>query len=535
MTTYNPVPPRVWSRVQNKCTYVEPTNPTTFSLYIPFTKQTVGSEMEAIEIAKMINKGNILQYKANSAQLTKSQKYAQLARCSGPSRRKVFATQTETYTNPNTNGLFRKGFSEFYYPNEIVGSPNNISGPFAYGVIDPNDCSNNFIRDGGTLVCGTYADPCTNEIIKTGKTSAITCNPASASNVPGQSILCWNNSIQTWFPKTRYTMNNSTDKWPVNYKGFVSAVGIKSPVVSFIGLEDSIQLMWSLEKSNIPIKNYNIYIDNTLHETLNGDIFNTYISNTDLNETITAPTEPVNKSVRFENIKTTANNKKVIKVEAIPISNLIQSSYGSVIYTKNSNSEYDETNCGIHFFNKIFDNTAIVEVNTLLVKSNTSYLNIEDETNYVNLNIYTQLKIQIEELKQSLNENNYLIRLIDLFQNILTNLFQSYNMKMNYISQLKTTATYKESHDILNDRTKLDEYIKSLKKNMDVINVTIQSTYAKVNPLYKIYIQLYGIPENHNFVPEILNTIENDLEKYHELYGIPENNVYDISFFSSKI
>jgi hypothetical protein len=224
--SYNPIPPRVWSRVQNQCTYTDASGNSDINynqIYIPLTKQTV-TQAQATYEDKLIYKGNILQYKGNSSRLTKSQKYTQLATGRGPNRTNVFATQSQTYTNPNTTGLQRINYSTIPFPNTVVGAPNNISGPFQYNVPNPNGCSGVSIQDGGTLICGTFANPCTGEIIKQCTKSATICNPASASDVPGSSILCWNTKVQTWFPKPRYVMNNSTDKWPVNYKGFVSAV-----------------------------------------------------------------------------------------------------------------------------------------------------------------------------------------------------------------------------------------------------------------------------------------------------------------------
>ena len=257
---YNPFPPRVWSRVQNSCTFVDLSSNYT-SAYIPLTGQTV-SQAQADYEMKQFYKGNILQYKGNSARLTKSQKYSQLARCAGPNRTKVFATQTETYSNPNTTGLLRAGYTTYPFPNQIVGAPNNISGPFAYNVLNPNDCSSNSVQDGGILVCGTYANPCTGEIFRRGVTTATICNPASASNVPGPGFLCWNNNIQTWFPRQRYFMNNSGNKWPVNYKGLQSAVTPAAPVLTLDSYTStSVSLSWTDISNNIciPISNYNIY------------------------------------------------------------------------------------------------------------------------------------------------------------------------------------------------------------------------------------------------------------------------------------
>jgi hypothetical protein len=266
--SYNPIPPRVWSRVQSQCTYIVPDSSYNLA-YLPVTGQTV-SQAQADYEMQLFRKGNILQYKGNSSRLTKKQKYTQLAKCLGPNRTKVFATQSQTYTNPNTTGLLRVNYDSYPYPNQIVGAPNNISGPFQYNVPNPFDCSSNTIQDGGTLVCGTYANPCTGEIIQTGSTSATICNPASASNVPGSAILCWNNNIQTWFPRQRYIMNNSGSKWPVNYKGLVSAVSPEAPVLlTASGGCGVVELSWAYTFNLcIPISSFNIYANGAFVATV---------------------------------------------------------------------------------------------------------------------------------------------------------------------------------------------------------------------------------------------------------------------------
>jgi hypothetical protein len=283
--SYNPIPPRVWSRVQNQCTYTDASGNSDINynqIYIPLTKQTV-TQAQANYEDKMIYKGNILQYKGNSSRLTKSQKYTQLAKGGGPNRKKVFATQSQTYTNPNTTGLQRVNYSTIPFPNGVVGEPNNISGPYQYNVPNPNGCDGVSLQDGGTLVCGTFANPCTGEIIKQGATSAIIYNPASASDVPGSSVLFWDNNVQTWFPKPRYVMNNSTDKWPVNYKGLVSAIKPSSPHLMIIVIQTtSVTLSWSDASNNcisiFPITSYNIYQNGILVQTVPYTIDTTIIT-----------------------------------------------------------------------------------------------------------------------------------------------------------------------------------------------------------------------------------------------------------------
>jgi hypothetical protein len=258
----------VWSRVQNQCTYTS----TDFSynqVYIPLTNQIV-SPAQANYEDKLIYKGNILQYKGNSSQLTKKQKYSQLSKGFGPNRTKVFATQSQTYTNPNTNGLARVNYNEFVFPNQLVGQPNNISGPFQYNVPNPYDCSSNVIKDGGNLVCGTYENPCTGEIIKTPSTEP-KCFPTYCSDVPGEpQLLCWNPKVQTWFPRQRYIMSNSGNKWSQGYKGFVSAYKPSAPYLMVLSSTyNTITLSWTIVKNDcLPISSFNIFKDGILYKNI---------------------------------------------------------------------------------------------------------------------------------------------------------------------------------------------------------------------------------------------------------------------------
>ena len=280
--SYIPKPPRAWSRVQGICTYNDSDLPDQYDVYIPLTGQTT-SQAQADYEKKMFYKGNILQYKGNSARLTKSQKYSQLARCAGPNRTKVFATQSQTYTNPNTTGLLRVGYIEYPFPNEIVGAPNNISGPFAYDVNNPDNCPSNSVQDGGSLVCGTYANPCTGEIYKQAPKTTNIYGPSSGSNVPGGDVLYWNSKIQTYFPRQNLTNNNSGNKWPINYKELVSAVQPNSPYLSVdINSNDAI-LSWIIDNQLVPVSQFNIYENSSLIKSVSSNVKTTTIQNLNYN------------------------------------------------------------------------------------------------------------------------------------------------------------------------------------------------------------------------------------------------------------
>jgi hypothetical protein len=259
---YLPVPERVWPRVQSSCTV---SNNNNNKVFLPLTKETV-TQAEADYAKKILYKGNILQYRANSSFLTKNQKYSQLSKCMGPNRTKVFATQSQTYSNPNTHNLLRVNYYKLPFPNDIVGKPNNISGPFQYNVKSPFDCSNNTVVDGGNLVCGTYANQCTGEIISKSLKEQ-NCYSTTFSDVPGKpQLLCWFPNVHTWIPKTQLTNNTSANKWPQGYKFFVSAVKPNSPTLEISNENNNIvTLIWTTTSNNcLPISSYNIYQNNVL-------------------------------------------------------------------------------------------------------------------------------------------------------------------------------------------------------------------------------------------------------------------------------
>jgi hypothetical protein len=232
--TYNPQPPREWSRFSTPCT----------ALTSSVTPQT------AYNLA-MLAKGNVLQYKKNSSNITKNQRYSQIARGSWTNRNTTWATQSATYTNPNTSSLKRNGYSgsvdgvnTVYDPRicpplvplpdndvlptpgsggdespEVPPQPPNPPGPVPPVPIIPEPVIPDYIiPDGGTLQCNVVENFCSGKVDY--KTRQNFCNPTSDSDVPGPIILlCYNSGINSsYYPKTKLTYGTSDNKWPVNAK-----------------------------------------------------------------------------------------------------------------------------------------------------------------------------------------------------------------------------------------------------------------------------------------------------------------------------
>jgi hypothetical protein len=269
---YLPQPPRAWNRFENSCTYFPPTqsNPDAL-IYVPLLKKTI-TVGELAYINELYKKGNVLQYKANSSNLTKQQRYAQIARGLWTNRTTTWATQSDTYSNPNTQSLRRVNYGTI----PLIPGSQNVSGSLCppipvtpqYDVlpstvvpepgteeppIDPppeeppvgeesklmpsyitpaQPEQSPLIADGGNLICSQVADICTGDIIKD-LGGTVQCAPTTASDVPGiPQELCWNDGLQTYYPRQHLNYGTSGDKFPENYKGLVSGIKPISPILT---------------------------------------------------------------------------------------------------------------------------------------------------------------------------------------------------------------------------------------------------------------------------------------------------------------
>jgi hypothetical protein len=267
---YNPKPPREWYRFENQCAYSD----------APIQFQN--GQGYLLEIYK---KGNVLQYKKNSSNITKQQRYAQIAKGMWTNRTTTFASQTQSYTNPNTGSLKRVGYNKIntinpivlvnltnrtqneannnpfflldvtnapltcptkmtntYYSLPITNSVSSGSNPPPIipppykppqkpGAVDPvlppivadnATPDTNVIPDGGTLICNISQDICTGFIFK--ETRNQNCFPTSDSDVPGPiRYLCYSDGLPTYYPRVKRTNGTSGNKWPQGAKDIFPA------------------------------------------------------------------------------------------------------------------------------------------------------------------------------------------------------------------------------------------------------------------------------------------------------------------------
>ena len=220
---YNPNPTRLWSRVQRPCTFENVGQSTSGLTYIPQLRKFVPNA-DVLNELNMLRKGNVLQYKKNSTNITKVQRYSQICKGTWTNRTTTWATQTDQFTNPNVRSLKRVNVNR-----NITMDGVTTDAP----ITCPKDILNNpnitvVIQDGGSLVYNVIENPCTGETIVS-KCSTNVCNPTTNSDVPGPIInLCYDSSLPTYYVKTNTTMSNSGNKWPEGQTMLGSANGIPS-------------------------------------------------------------------------------------------------------------------------------------------------------------------------------------------------------------------------------------------------------------------------------------------------------------------
>jgi hypothetical protein len=298
---YLPNPPRAWSRVQNSCPFFD-----------NFQERGQDPASTVYLGYAMLNKGNILQYKKNSSNLTKQQLYSQIAKGLWTNRNTTWATQsTRGYTNPNSQSLQRTNSVNITLaglpttapiscpePTNIVyellpligggGTPNpevippppppptTNSGTTLPDTVPEPPTEPIVIQDLGTLICGTQENVCTGDVFQ--PLANIFCHPTSDSDVPGSiTELCWNGRTPTWYPKKRYIMTNSANKWPINAT-LLSAVNIPPPVITYVSnIVNEVTLTWTQNEKCLPVNDFIIYENGIPVKIVPGTTFTTSI------------------------------------------------------------------------------------------------------------------------------------------------------------------------------------------------------------------------------------------------------------------
>jgi len=133
----NPIPPSLWERSTIDCINCQNPNCSATSIYI------------SPQDLDMRRKAEIFKYKQNSSNETKKQKYALAAKGINIYKKQRWATQSQTYTDPNIEKLPQVGNTLQCLNNNIIKSSpttnNDVPGPIIQISYDKNIPLTNYI------------------------------------------------------------------------------------------------------------------------------------------------------------------------------------------------------------------------------------------------------------------------------------------------------------------------------------------------------------------------------------------------------
>jgi len=201
---YNPVPTHIGYRSAN-CD----------AIYTPGDIVTP----EAADLIQQQYKGNVLQYKENSANYSKSVIYSKIMKGQWSNRKRCFASQGVKYTNPNTRFFARTGETNIllngvqtFYPTTCPPYSNLVY----YNSNQRANPENGVIANGGILICNKQENKCTGYSHVSVNNNL--CFPTSCSDVPGKERLLCYKQTTPFYPKPKRVMTNTGGKFPINYK-----------------------------------------------------------------------------------------------------------------------------------------------------------------------------------------------------------------------------------------------------------------------------------------------------------------------------
>jgi septation ring formation regulator EzrA len=219
------------------------------------------------------------------------------------------------------------------------------------------------------------------------------------------------------------------------------------------------------------------------------------------------------------NIKTANinNTLEIITNSITNVSNVTSSILEKVSLFKNCDCSCccsNDCNCNCDFYNALFSSSIITKINNYV----STYIETihQDTDTYIPIDIFHNLNIELISLENLFvsDPSCCFFNIIDIYRNMIKIVKTAYDNKNLAKSTLKTSESWKNDSEILNDRDKLNEYIQNLSKNMFVTSVDVNSVYANLKPQYQTYIQLYGLPENLDFDIDKLSSILKEIGDY---------------------
>jgi hypothetical protein len=167
--------------------------------------------------------------------------------------------------------------------------------------------------------------------------------------------------------------------------------------------------------------------------------------------------------------------------------------------------------CTCEFYSSLFTTPTLSTINSYVLEYvSTAY---EETTAYIPADEYDALKVGLVSLEELFAEDPSccFFNIIDIYRKMLTTVKNAFDSKILTQTTLENSEGWKADSAILRDPTKLQEYIDSFNKNYVLLDLAITAPKATIKPQYQMYHDLYGVPNNLEYNPQLMKTILENL------------------------
>ena len=161
------------------------------------------------------------------------------------------------------------------------------------------------------------------------------------------------------------------------------------------------------------------------------------------------------------------------------------------------------------FFNDLFKNNAVVQINTYLKYYNDN-LNVNTRT-HIDLDTYNNVNTSLETFKKKFSVDCCFYGILEVYTSLWKALWITFNQNYGFYDLSNNSARWHNDSLILNDIDKLKDYLKKLQESTYFTDITVKSTLATIKPRYALYHKLYGVPPNLAYEPEKMYLVDKQL------------------------
>jgi hypothetical protein len=159
----------------------------------------------------------------------------------------------------------------------------------------------------------------------------------------------------------------------------------------------------------------------------------------------------------------------------------------------------------------LFESNAFIQINTL-IQNYTDPVN-QNLQFQIDIDTFNDVKLQLYNFKKITDSTCCFYNIIDIYMNIWNLLNLLFKAKNDFFSLQESSQQWQNDSHILHNTDLLNEYINEMNNKIFFTNINVLCVDAIIKPRYKLYHELYGFPENFNYDPELLQKIDNSLQK----------------------